>query len=1270
MRGKPPELPAYIRMPDGLRLTGSAQVNDRGRLMFQTKQMMKALPRAGLPVQLTIAGIAEDEEAQIGIEGRIRSARGRVIEVLPDGELPDDLIKVMEPDSMLWLAFCKDAAGPLGDMRRQGMGSLCRSMRGFLIELGDRLSELSASSHRSDQSDQDVYYDALSALNQSDEGLLKNFAAALRNSLQKTEQSTAAQSAADGEGTAARKLDLVTMDEMDRKLAVDKIVDARIERHQVELECLTIRAAVLADRDPRQTRAPFHPADIVQAFADAFTSVSENIAALQEALRFFRDHYMPLLDTLYRELNEIFIKAGIEPDLEDEIQTQGSRLNRAEKSIVKSVSRTRRETDRGASTEAQSAQPRYQHEAMYDAVMSALNTTRDMLHPAQTGAESAADGAAHSEGRAGGAAAEQVTIPAAQLLDVLQALQAQQPAQAPTTSLAELPPLETLVREQAAPGVPATLGRKGANRLDLVDNVFRTLHNNFEVSTDMVSSLAKLRVPLARLSLQEPRFFTEPGHPARQVLDKLSFLASADHTVSRALQNKVAALIDRLATNYAADSSVFAEAQGELDALISQQDRIVKRSIGHVISGLEGQERLSRAQRRVEQLLETQLSGDSVPTAVMDLLDQGGWRSALVQLALRESEDSAAWREESELLKSLLDNLNKSARGELEAGERRDMQYRLKALNDRLQQSNPGSVAHESALNRLHAVLSAKAPLASTAYASRVRSGAPGKERVERLPRLRRWLQRAQALEPGVRLRCPGKDGEQQRMRLAWISEDRDRFAFVNERGQKVAELSAVQMARQLSRGARAPTPVDTMSVLDQSMYETLEGAQKTLSFERNRDSLTQLINGESLLYQLQRSLSHARSRSSEHAFLMLNIDNFALVNEVFDETSGDEVLGEFAQLLGQLNEHRALTARIQGDEFGILLTHYNVEEARKLADKIRRDIADSSIHIGQEAVSFTVSIGITAVNRASGSAESVLEQARGAVKIAKDQGRDRIVVFDVDRQEAHDYRSAREESQRQFEEALSANRLVLRAQPITQSAADGSEDESQGLHHYEILLSLKDDDGKPQSPLDFIRSAERFGYVTLVDRWVVRETFAWISRLMDMQKEAPQISINLSGTSITDNDFLDYTLEQISEYGVGTSKLCFEITETGVIDNLPRAADFVRTLKNIGCKFSLDDFGTGVSSYEYLKELPLDYVKIDGMFITNIGDNPTDFAMAKSINDLAHFLGQKTVAECVENLDTLPALREIGIDYLQGWGIAPPRELGEIIGELADIET
>jgi len=500
-----------------------------------------------------------------------------------------------------------------------------------------------------------------------------------------------------------------------------------------------------------------------------------------------------------------------------------------------------------------------------------------------------------------------------------------------------------------------------------------------------------------------------------------------------------------------------------------------------------------------------------------------------------------------------------------------------------------------------------------------------------------------------------------------WVSEARDQFAFVNERGQKFADMSAIQLARQLSRGAQLPTPVDEMTVLDQSMYGTLEQAQKTLSFDRSRDAVTKLINGETLMHQLQRTLRHAHSRGSEHAFLLLNIDNFALVNDVFDDTSGDQVLSEFGRLLAQMNDRRALTARIKDDEFGILLTYRNTEEARHIADKIRVDIASSGLTINGEVVSFTVSIGISSVVQTSESVASITEQAGQALSLAKSQGKDQVVIFDQDQEALMNYKVERANSRKRLDDAMSTDSLVLRAQPIVQSAIDGQEGAS---HHYEILLALRDDDGELQSPKDFIMSAERFGYVTLVDRWVLKEAFAWISQLMDAQKEVPELSINLSGTSITDNDFLDYVLEQISEYGVGTSKLCFEITETGAIDNLPRAADFVRTLKNIGCKFSLDDFGTGLASHKYLKELPVDYVKIDGTFITNVHRNTTDYAMTKSINDLAHFLGQKTVAECVEDLEIVPALRTIGIDYLQGWGIGMPRELREITEELATIET
>jgi len=230
----------------------------------------------------------------------------------------------------------------------------------------------------------------------------------------------------------------------------------------------------------------------------------------------------------------------------------------------------------------------------------------------------------------------------------------------------------------------------------------------------------------------------------------------------------------------------------------------------------------------------------------------------------------------------------------------------------------------------------------------------------------------------------------------------------------------------------------------------------------------------------------------------------------------------------------------------------------------------------------------------------------------------------------------------------------------------DGSGDNSQ---HFELLLGLTNKDGTLSSPLEFIKSAERYGYMGLVDRWVVKEAFTWISQLMDSQKVVPNLSINLSGGSITDDSFMDYLLEQISEFGVGTSKLCFEITETGTISNLVKAADFVRAFRNIGCKFSIDDFGTGLASHNYLRELPVDYVKIDGTFIKDIDTNRNDYAMTRSINDLAHFLGQKTIAESVENVAIIKKLEEIGVDYLQGWGVGKPKLLTEITADLANIE-
>jgi EAL domain-containing protein (putative c-di-GMP-specific phosphodiesterase class I) len=294
------------------------------------------------------------------------------------------------------------------------------------------------------------------------------------------------------------------------------------------------------------------------------------------------------------------------------------------------------------------------------------------------------------------------------------------------------------------------------------------------------------------------------------------------------------------------------------------------------------------------------------------------------------------------------------------------------------------------------------------------------------------------------------------------------------------------------------------------------------------------------------------------------------------------------------------------------------------------------------------------------------MESAHDAMKQAKDQGRNRVVVFEENAQLAESYQSEQAQARAEIEGTIETDRFVLRAQPIVQTSIDSG---SAVSLHYELLLTLTEPDGSLTSPLEFIETAERYGYMSMVDRWVVKEAFGWISLLIDRQKVVPNISINLSGSSVTDDAFMEYLLEQISEFGVGTNRLCFEITETGTISNLVKAADFVRTFRNIGCKFSIDDFGTGLASHNYLRELPVDYVKIDGSFIKDISENRNNYAMARSINDLAHFLGQETIAESVESDAIIKSLREIGVDYLQGWGVGKPKILTEVTEELSGIE-
>jgi diguanylate cyclase (GGDEF)-like protein len=1104
-------------------------------------------------------------------------------------------------------------------------------------------------------------------------------------------------------------LNLVDIDEFEDHLKIGKLISTGAERYSTPLECLTIRLAQLIDADPHIVRVPIHIEQIAKTFPKAMKGQGVPKDVMPSILSFFLKEFIEKLADYYDSLNGIFREAGIRPNLEREVEAKGTLLNRpppnsrpprkesqekpketqssaapttttesmpapAENSNTQSVSSS------DHSTAAKGTGP-LSHDNLYNSVISALNFKREadaLLSASRASGQTSLPGEAkvNSDANAGNGSTSGQPVnlaDATSITQVLNSLQQNSEVRAAVQASGSLSDYLAANRNDIS-GLADTTGLStdSTNQLDLVDKLFGTIQSQVDVTSELKPTLADLQIPLAKLALLEPRFFVDQEHPARGVVDKLAKLSSSANFPNKALENRIGRIVEDIVKEYDDDSAVFDTALKSVDKLVTQQRRAQERNVERVVKTQEGQEKLREAHLAVKSEIDAQITFPTAPRVLIDLVDSG-WRELLVLTYIREGEDSKTWREHVKTLDMLsvwlTEQQTESVDEDVLIERSLEVEPLLDMIGQQISAALPTNVTHEAVLDHLRDIFAGKQVVTMAQISplkdSEKRPADEIAEKISSLPRIRRWVQRVNQLEKGTWLNYKDKEGQKKRMQLAWISPERDRYIFVNERGQRHADLTSVQLARQLSRGVGPPVPTDKLSLVDQSMYDTLEHVQKSLSFARNHDSLTRLINVDTFLLQIGRALRHAQIKMSQHAVLHLNIDKFTLVNEVYDRENGDIVLLEFAKLLAQLHGKKSSSTRVKNDEFAILLLDMSVAQAVQYAEKIRQDIETSIIDIEDEKVTFTVSIGVAPIRDYSPSVDNIMKFASSAAALAKDRGRNQVVEFEQDQSEIDSYRIEQQAARTKIEHTLETNRFVLRAQPIVQSTVDGSAPQTQ---HYEILLGLSNKDGTISSPQEFIESAENYGYMGLVDRWVVKEAFSWINHLMDRQKVVPSLSINLSGSSITDDSFLDYLLEQISEFGVGTSKLCFEITETGTISNLIKAADFVRSFRNLGCKFSIDDFGTGLASHNYLRELPVDYVKIDGTFITEIDNNRNDYAMTRSINDLAHFLGQKTIAESVENGDIIKKLNEIGVDYLQGWGVGKPKLLEEIASGLPNI--
>ncbi|QKQ27535.1 EAL domain-containing protein [Candidatus Reidiella endopervernicosa] len=439
----------------------------------------------------------------------------------------------------------------------------------------------------------------------------------------------------------------------------------------------------------------------------------------------------------------------------------------------------------------------------------------------------------------------------------------------------------------------------------------------------------------------------------------------------------------------------------------------------------------------------------------------------------------------------------------------------------------------------------------------------------------------------------------------------------------------------------------------------------KELSYQASHDALTGLFNRNEFEDRLQSALERVHEGEGEHALCYIDLDQFKVVNDTCGHMAGDELLRQLSHLLDKQMRELDVLARLGGDEIGVLLVNSDIDEASEVSERLLRVINDFRFVWEDRSFEVGASIGVVAVTAENINVSELMSAADVACYAAKDLGRNRVHLYKPD-----DHEMAQRHGEMQWvsriKRAMEEDRFCLYYQPIVPV-----DPESDAQPHYEALIRLKDERGDLVPPMAFIPAAERYNLMPMIDRWVIRTALDY--KLESSLKCGDYIcAINLSGASLSDDAMLDYTIDAINNSKVPHEDLIFEITETAAISNLEQAERFINALHELGCRFALDDFGSGLSSFAYLKNLKVDFLKIDGSFVRDMATDPVDRAMVEAIHRVGQSMGIKTIAEFVEDEAILQALRELGVDYAQGYHLAMPRsmdECGEFFGGCCPIK-
>lgn len=427
------------------------------------------------------------------------------------------------------------------------------------------------------------------------------------------------------------------------------------------------------------------------------------------------------------------------------------------------------------------------------------------------------------------------------------------------------------------------------------------------------------------------------------------------------------------------------------------------------------------------------------------------------------------------------------------------------------------------------------------------------------------------------------------------------------------------------------------------------------LDYHASHDLLTGLINRREIESKVKAAVLQANQDSSKHVLCYLDLDQFKIINDTCTHIAGDELLKQFSKFLQGNVRGQDITARLGGDEFGILMSFCSVAQAKRVVEQLLEKVADFQFLWEDKIFRIGVSIGLVEIDENSVSVAELFRQADIACYAAKAAGRHRCHIY---REDDEELAKRTDELQwvSRIHNGLENDKFVLYAQEI-RALADGDN----APRHHELLIRLEEEKGEIIPPGAFLPAVERFHLSQKLDQWVIKTAFEWISRNKGNSSTNTVFSLNISGPSFGDQKLFDFIKIELERTQLNAAQICFEVTETAAINNLSQARVFIESLKEHGFLFALDDFGSGLSSFEYLKNLPVDYLKIDGQFVKDIETDPIDLAMLKSINDIGHVMGKKTIAEFVENGNIMKMLEELKVDFAQGYHLGRPIPLDEL---------